>query len=353
MKPRGVSAPISLALLIISGCGDSGLGMPKNLEAAHVEVTRVQAELTRFGADARLGTVWGLAQGPADSSVLVVGDVLCRISSTDAAADCRAMPYAVESATAVVNDSGNVASLVVTAPFGKPSAARLNTNGDTLWHFDGDVRNMGSLAVADVPGGRAVIVSGSDSSVVLDFSKGTQRARGAAGRAMLGANWVGDAAHEYVFAQSDSTFALIGQTGNTLASRTLPNGSWPEPVMTPVINNDRPFLVSSSGNTISVFDSLLAPVRSFAAPELVSPLHVVAAAFLTSSAKGPFVAVYNAANNWHRSVLCVFGSDGQIAYAEVLEDDHHVLLPRTDKTGLTFLLGGRGVVWQYRFPLGL
>jgi hypothetical protein len=342
------------AALVLTACGENSISVPKALEAAHVDVARVKPELTRYGADSRLGAVWGLAQGPADTALLVVGDALCRMASTDATAECVQSPISMQSVDAVTNDSGHVAGLVVTGPFGKPSAARLAPSGDTVWSYNGDVRNMGSIAVADLAEGRAVIVSGSDSMAVLDYATGKVLSRRAKGRALLGANWLGSGTREYLVGTSDSTFTLTGASGGTLAALTLSSGSWPEPVMTPVVaEGQRPFLVSSNGTTISVYDSLLAPVRTFKAPELVAPLHVVAAAFLTNNAKGPFAAVYNAANNWHRSVLCVFGSDGAVAYAEVLEDDHHVLRPRPDPTGLTFLLGGRGVVWQYRFPIGL
>ncbi|MBY0488807.1 MAG: hypothetical protein K2R93_03090 [Gemmatimonadaceae bacterium] len=348
--------PVVLAVLLLplAACGDSSLSVPKTLEAAHVDVARVKPELTRYGADSRLGAVWGLAQGPADTGMLAVGDAFCRIASTDATAECFPSPVAMESVHAIINDSGHVAGVVVSGQFGKPSAARLSPTGELVWRYDGDVRNMGSIAIADLADGPAVIVSGSDSIAILDFATGKIKSRRTKGRALLGANWIGGSTREYLLGTSDSTFNLIGPSGSTLAALTLPTGSWIEPVMTPVVAaNERPYLVSSAGTTISVYDSLLAPVRTFQAPALVAPLHVVAAAFLTNDPKGPFAAVYNAANNWHRSVLCVFGSDGSVAYAEVLEDDHHVLRPRPDPTGLTFLLGGRGVVWQYRFPIGL
>jgi hypothetical protein len=344
----------SVGLTLVTACGENSLNVPASLDAAHVEVARIKPELTRYGADARLGAVWGLAQGPADSGMLAVGDALCRIASTDATAECFPSPVAMESVHAIISDSGHVSGVIVSGQFGKPSAARLSPTGELVWRYDGDVRNMGSIAVADLADGPAVIVSGSDSIAVLDFATGKVKGRRTKGRALLGANWIGGGTREYLLGTNDSTFNLIGPSGSTLAAVTLASGSWLEPVMTPVTTpSERPYLVSSAGTTISVYDSLLAPVRTFKAPALVAPLHVVAAAFLTDSPKGPFAAVYNAANNWHRSVLCVFGSDGNVAYAEVLEDDHHVLRPRPDPTGLTFLLGGRGVVWQYRFPIGL
>jgi hypothetical protein len=343
---------VPLVLVIIAaGCSQSG--MPKGLETAHVDMARVQPELTRFGGDSRLGLVWGLAQGPADTGVLAVGDALCHIAATDAAAECQTNTIPLESVDATTGADGRVNALIVSGPMGRPSAARLSTRGEVQWRLDADVGNMGSVAVADLADGPAVLISGSDSVAVLDFETGTPRASRPRGRAMLAGDWVGDTRREHIFSADDSSFALIGNDGAIVTSLRTSGGVWPEPVATVAANGQRPFLVTSAGNRLDVYDSLFTKVRRYDATGMVAPLHVVAAAFLGGGPTSPLAVVYRGQNDWHRSVLFVFGTNGAVIYKEVLEDDHHVLRPRNDPTGVTFLLGGRGVVWQYRFPIGI
>jgi hypothetical protein len=335
----------------LTSCSD--VGIPDEIKTAHVDVATVKPELTRFGGDSRLGLVLGLARGRADTSVLAVGEALCAMSATDAAIQCEKAPLVMEAMEALSDSVGRVNGLVVSGPMGRPSAARLSLRGDQLWRVDGDVGNMGSFAVADLADGRAVLISGSDSIAVIDYATGKARGKRPRGRAMLGDDWIGDARREYLYSPDDSTFLLIGAGDSTRATLRAPS-VWPEPVITPTTDaNPRPFLVTSAGSRLDVYDSLLTKVRSYDAIGMKAPMHVMAATFIGPGPAAPLAVVFGGANDWHRSVLFLFGSNGAIAYKEVLEDDHHVLRPVTDATGVTFLLGGRGVVWQYRFPIGM
>ena len=331
--------------LMLSAIGCTTPEIPDALREASVPVAKIVAVRTRFGGSEGLGLIWGLTAAPT-GDILAIGNTLCTMRGGDAAAACVPSPVETVFSDAVPDASGTPEALIVASLWGKPSAARLGMDGSLAWRFDAGYDGMGSVAVHDGPSGRVVLVGANDSIVALDYATGARRSSTGKGRPMLSADWSGDTRREYLHSANDTSFALIDNAGATLASLTVSNDFWWEPVTTPT---RRPYLVLSAGSRLEVYDSLLTAVRTFDATGMASPMHVVGAAFLGDGPGAPFVAVYNGRGAWHRSVLYVFASDGSLQYQEVLDGDYRVVVPRTATAPGSFLLSGRDEVLQFRF----
>jgi hypothetical protein len=48
-------------------------------------------------------------------------------------------------------------------------------------------------------------------------------------------------------------------------------------------------------------------------------------------------------------VLYYFARGGELVYKEILGDDYQAVTPLASSQGASFLVGGRGEVWLYRF----
>lgn len=339
----------SLALLgsALAAGGMIACGTDADAGDVRVEIATISPQLTRFAADSRLGVVWQLARDSRRGQILAVGEHFCQIVGTTGLGGCARSPVDLLFADVTTDSAGHLGDVVVSAPLGEPSAARVSPTGEMRWRYDGSYGHLGTIAIADLPDGRSVLVSGSDSITVIDFETGAERSRHPRGRAMLSADWLGDARREYVHSLNDTTFALMDNADHAVATLYLPRGYSTEPVITPT---RRPFLVSSSGGRVDVFDTTFTRVKRVEAGSMAEGMRVVAATFLGKGPSAPFVAVFGAPGQTARSILAVFARDGTLIYREVLDEEHRIVLPHEGRDGVSFLLGGRGVVWEYRFP---
>lgn len=343
-RPQALFRPLSL-LTLMAACSSGGGDSAAN-EGARIDVAVVQPELGRYAADSRLGVVWGLVRGRASDDVLAIGDHFCIIGATELGR-CELSPVEITSVDVTETADGHLSDMVISASLGAPSAARISPTGQMRWRYDGSYGHLGTIALADLPEGRSVLVSGSDSITVIDYDAGRERARHPRGRAMLSADWLGDTRREYIHSPNDTTYALIDNRDSVFATLHLPRTYTHEPVVTPT---HRPFLVASSGGRVDVFDTTLTRVKTFEAGAIVDPMHIVAATFLGKGPDAPFAAVFGAPGRTAHTILAVFAKDGTLVYKEHLEEEHRVVLARPQTKGVGLLLGGRSVIWEYRFP---
>lgn len=336
----------SLALLTVAAACSGGSGGDAADESARIDVAVVQPELGRYAADSRLGVVWGLARGRASEEVLAIGDHFCLIGQTELGR-CELSPVEITAVDVTETPEGHLSDMVVSAALGAPSAARISPTGQMRWRYDGSYGHLGTIALADLPEGRSVLVSGSDSITVIDYDAGRERARHPRGRAMLSADWLGDTRREYIHSPNDTTYTLMDNRDSVFATLHLPRTYTNEPVATPT---HRPFFVASAGGRVDVFDTTLTRVKTLDAGAIADPLHIVAATFLGKGPNAAFAAVFGAPGRSAHTILAVFAKDGTLAYKEHLEEEHRVVLPRPQAKGVGLLLGGRGVIWEYKFP---
>lgn len=332
---------VLLALTTVSSCGGDAAN-----DAARIDVAIVQPELGRYAADSRLGVVWGLARGRASDEVLAIGDHFCLIGATELGR-CELSPVEITSVDVTETPDGHLSDMVVSATLGAPSAARISPTGQMRWRYDGSYGHLGTIALADLPEGRSVLVSGSDSITVIDFDAGRERKRHPRGRAMLSADWLGDTRREYIHSPNDTTYALMDNRDSVFATVYLPRSYSNEPVATPT---RRPFFVASAGGRVDIFDTTLTRVKRLEAGEIADPLHIIAATFLGTGPNAPFAAVFGAPGHVAHTILAVFAKDGALVYKEHLEEEHRVVLARPQPKGMGLLLGGRSVIWEYKFP---
>jgi hypothetical protein len=78
-------------------------------------------------------------------------------------------------------------------------------------------------------------------------------------------------------------------------------------------------LCISAEEILEVYDSKLKIVK-YKAAGAGSKMHVVAATFIGNAPDAPFAALYSG-GGWHRSILYVFSSTGELIYKEILGDD--------------------------------
>lgn len=332
-------------LALIAACSSGGDNAADD-ESARVDVAIVQPELVRYAADSRLGVVWGLVRGRATEDVLAIGDHFCIIGATELGR-CELSPVEITSVDVTETPDGHLSDMVVSASLGAPSAARISPTGQMRWRYDGSYGHLGTIALADLPEGRSVLVSGSDSITVIDYDAGRERKRHPRGRAMLSADWLGDTRREYIHSPNDTTYVLMDNRDSASATLHLPRTYTNEPVATPT---HRPFFVASAGGRVDVFDTTLTRVKRLEAGAIADPLHIVAATFLGKGPDAPFAAVFGAPGHTAHTVLAVFAKDGTLIYKEHLEEEHRVVLARAQTKGIGLLLGGRSVIWEYRFP---
>lgn len=159
-------------------------------------------------------------------------------------------------------------------------------------------------------------------------------------------DFTGDGNHEILVSLAETDFAVMDIESQVLSRLNLPLSYWYKPVVT---SSPQPFVVFSAGDVLNVYDSNLKLLKKFEAEGVSSPMHVVDATFIGSGPDSMFVSVYKGRGGWHRSVLFVFSSTGDLVYKEILDGDYQSIcqIKRGDK--MEFLLGGRNEVLLYSF----
>jgi hypothetical protein len=103
----------------------------------------------------------------------------------------------------------------------------------------------------------------------------------------------------------------------------------------------------STDELLLVFGPQANPLLRLSTPGMTAPLHIVAGAPLRDLGSSPFASAFEGRGGWHRTILFVHSSRGDVIYKEVLEDDFPAIWPIADSTCGEFLLGGRGEIWKY------
>jgi hypothetical protein len=65
------------------------------------------------------------------------------------------------------------------------------------------------------------------------------------------------------------------------------------------------------------------------------------------SARCSFAALYKGRGGWHRSILYVFSSTGELVYKEILGDDFQSIAAVPSNENNAILIGGRNEVIRY------
>tara|TARA_R110000787_G_scaffold243400_2_gene349322 strand:+ start:1249 stop:2145 length:897 start_codon:yes stop_codon:yes gene_type:complete len=172
------------------------------------------------------------------------------------------------------------------------------------------------------------------------------RLKDSTARIIASADFTGDGDHEILAGLAETDFAVLDSKAQLLSKLSVSPSYWYRPVVTA---STQPFVVLSAGNVLDVYNSNLKFLKKFDAVGMSSPMHVVAATFIGGGPDAMFAAVYNGRGGWHRSVLYVFSSTGDLVYKEILDDDYQSIceIQRADK--MEFLLGGRNEVLLYSF----
>jgi hypothetical protein len=63
----------------------------------------------------------------------------------------------------------------------------------------------------------------------------------------------------------------------------------------------------------------------------------------------PFAALYKGRGGWHRSILYVFSSTGELVHKEILGDDFQSIAAVPSNENNAILIGGRNEVIRYSF----
>lgn len=336
---------ISITILFTS-CG--GGSVPEYLSMASVDgsIWTPKKELVLKKDD--LNLVIKIVPLQDSSEFLIVSNnQVCILSDYKLNSDSKIITPQLSQLSIINNTSGEPSHIVGNGLWGNPSAAVYDISGQLKWNIDYGYDAMGMPAVVDDIDERFVVLNKKNEGLLfLSFESGEIVRRGAHNRIIASADFTGDGHYEILVYLAENDFAIIDGKENELSKISVSDDYWIEPVVT---SSAMPFIVFSAGEVLDVYDSKLNHVKKFKAEGVESPMHVVAATFIGEGSEASFAAIYKGRGGWHRSVLYVFSSTGELVYKEILEGDYQSITSIDEGDNIAFLLGGRNEVYLYSF----
>jgi hypothetical protein len=333
--------------LFFTSCG--GGSVPGYLREAKVDISKWTPTKEVVLKKDSLNLVKAIVPLQDSTEFLIVSDNrVCRLSNFKLNTDYKVIsPELSNNLFIVRNISGEPSYIVGGGLWGKPSVAVFDINGQLKWKKEYGFDAMGKTAVLDDGNERFVVLNKNDSALfVLNFETGEIVHKGPPARILASADFTGDEHHEILIGLGEVDFAVLDGKAQVLSRLSVSQSYWYEPVVTSSV---LPFVVLSAGDTLAVYDSNLKFLRKFDAVGAPSPMHVVAATFIGNAPNAPFAAVYNGRGGWHRSILYVFSTTGDLVYKEILDGDYQSICPVKGGDKMEFLLGGRNEVLLYSF----
>jgi len=333
--------------IFLASCG--GGSTPGYLRDAKIDISKWTPTKEVVLKNESLNLVKAIVPFQDSSDFLIVSDnQICRLSNFKLNPDYKVISPELSANLSIVrNTSGEPSYIVGGGLSGKPSVAVFDINGQLKWKKEYGFDAMGKTAVLDDGDERFVVLEKNDSALlVLSFETGEIVHKGSPARVLASADFTGDGHHEILIGLGEDDFAVLDGNAQILFKLSVSKSYWYEPVVTSSVV---PFVVISAGDTLAVYNSNLKFLKKYNAIGALSPMHVVAATFIGNGPDAPFAAVYNGRGGWHRSILYVFSSTGDLVYKEILDGDYQSICPVKRGDKMEFLLGGRNEVLLYSF----
>ena len=336
---------VSPCVVVLAMCACGGGSTPSVLSAPRVTVAVSQPNKELLYQNPQLNLIKRLSQLP-DRRLLVVGnELMCTLERDRRVATCTRLPVDLWDLDVLTDAQGNPAAVVGSGGWGKPSAVVVDATGVLRWRFDGGFQVMDSPVVAGSAEHGLVLVG--DHRFDIATGKEVQSALCKCG-AIGSADFDDDGKLDLV-QLANHELRIVDSEGHERSRRTVDSGLDPGFVFTTTGRD--PFVLLSGTGRMTVYDRTLASRRTLQTPSDMPALQPVAAAFIDGRADGALAVLVKGRGGWRRSVLYVFSAENEIIYAEVLADDYGSLLTLAAADAeRTFLIGGRGQVWSYRFP---
>lgn len=335
-----------LFLFLFTSCG-GGL-VPDYLKEARVDISKWTPKKEVVLKKDDLNLVKAIVPLKGTSEFLIISDnQVIRLSNYTLNPEFKGVSYQMYNPSTVSDISGEPSYIVGNGLWGNPSAAVFDINGQLMWRNDYGFDSQGKAAVLDDGDERFVVVEKKEEGLLFhSFESGEIVRKGSPNRIIASADFSGDDHYEILVDLDDNDFAILNGKEQELYNLSVSDPYWYEPVVT---SSTLPLVVLSAGNVLDVYDSKLKLLKNFDAEGAISPMHVVAATFIGDGLSAPFAAVYNGRGGWHRSILYVFSSTGELVYKEILEGDYQSIISVPQSDGVAFLLGGRNEVSLYTF----
>ncbi len=333
--------------IFFTSCG--GGSVPGYLRDAKVDISKWTPTKEVVLKKDSLNLVKAIVPLQDSTEFLIVSDnQVCKLSNYKLNPEYKVISPRLSDHLAIVrNTSGEPSYIVGGGLWGKPSVAVFDINGQLKWEKESGFDGMGKTAVLDDGDERFVVVENSDSALLyLSFETGEIVRKGSPARILTSADFTGDGHQEMFVGRGEVDFAVLDGKEHELSRLKVSDAYWYEPVVTSSV---LPYVVLSAGDTLDVYDSNLKLLKKYNAVGATSPMHVVAATFIGIAPDAMFAAVYKGRGGWHRSILFVFSSTGELVYKEILGDDYQSICPVNSGGKMEFLVGGRNEVLLYSF----
>jgi hypothetical protein len=334
------------ACLFLVSCG--GGTTPKYLREPRVDVSKwTPAKEVVLKKDG-LNLVKAIVPLQDSTDFLVVSDnQICKLSNNKLNKECKILSESLSNLTVIRNTSEEPSYIVGGGLWGKPSAAVFDINGQLKWKKESGFDAMGKSAVLDDGEERFIVLENKNQELLyLNFESGEVVRKVSAKRIIGSADFTGDDHYELLAADGETDFAVFNGKEQEISRLTLSDDYWYEPVLTSSV---LPFIVVSAEENLDVYDSKLKIVKKYKATGAGDKMHVVAATFIGDGPDAPFAALYKGRGGWHRSILYVFSSTGELVYKEILGDDFQSITAVSSSDKKTILIGGRNEVIRYSF----
>jgi hypothetical protein len=336
---------ITASLFLIS-CG--GGITPKYLFEARVDVSKWTPTKKVVLTNDDLNLVKAIVPLQDSTEFLIVSDnQICKLSNNKSNKDCKILSESLSDLTVIRNTSEEPFYIVGGGLWGKPSAAVFDTNGQLKWKKEAGFDSMGKTAVLDDGEERFVVLENDNHELLyLNFESGEIARKGPSLRIIGSADFTGDGHYEILAANGENDFAVYNGKEQVISELKVSDAYWYEPVLTSSV---LPFVVVSAEENLDVYDSKLKIVKKYKATGAGDKMHVVAATFIGDGPDAPFAALYKGRGGWHRSILYVFSSTGELVYKEILGDDFQSITAVPSNENNAILIGGRNEVIRYSF----
>jgi hypothetical protein len=261
--------------------------------------------------------------------------------------ECKILSESLSDLAVIRNTSEEPSYIVGGGLWGKPSATVFDINGQLKWKIESGFDAMGKNAVLDDGEERFVVLENKNQELLyLNFETGEVVRKGSAKRIIGSADFTGDGHYELLAADGETDFAVFNGKEQEISRLKVSDAYWYEPVLTSSV---LPFVVVSAEENLDVYDSKLKIVKKYKATGAGDKMHVVAATFIGDGPDAPFAALYKGRGGWHRSILYVFSSTGELVYKEILGDDFQSIAAVPSNENNAILIGGRNEVIRYSF----
>jgi hypothetical protein len=337
---------ISASLFLIS-CG--GGITPKYLRETRVDISKWTPTREVVLTKDDLNLVKALVPLQDSTEFLIVSDnQVYKISNNELSKDCKILTPELSHHLSIVGNTSEEPSYILGGGlWGKPSAAVFDINGQLKWKKEYGFDAMGKTAVLDDGEERFVVLENKNQEFLyLNFETGEVVRKGSAKRIIGSADFTGDGHYELLAVTGETDFAVFNGKEREISRLEVSDVYWYEPMLTASV---LPFVVLSAEVNLDVYDSKLKIVKKYKAAGAGAKMHVVAATFIGNGPKAPFAALYTGRGGWHRSILYVFSSTGELVYKEILGDDFQSIAAVPSNENNAILIGGRNEVIRYSF----